>query len=165
MEAFDLCRFCTFLNSDQLSGWAKFKYLQNLHKSNVLLELVSKNKQKICRVIPISGVIDWRCKQSGTTLMHSGKFSPILPKLVWTYPNREETLNFNVTITFETDIDKKSSPINWNLYQTWLLHKCLGCFWLFGLFLFTSYFFSQTWHFHKYFGCLVHFCVYWILLR
>ena len=32
---FDLCRFCTFLNSAQLAGWAKFKNVQNLHKSNV----------------------------------------------------------------------------------------------------------------------------------
>ena len=32
---FYLCRFCTFLNSAQLAGWAKFKNLQNLHKSNV----------------------------------------------------------------------------------------------------------------------------------
>ena len=32
---FDLCRFCTFLNSAQLAGWAKLKYVQNLHKSNV----------------------------------------------------------------------------------------------------------------------------------
>ena len=30
---FDLCRFCTFLNSAQLAGWAKFKNVQNLHKS------------------------------------------------------------------------------------------------------------------------------------
>ena len=29
---FDLC---TFLNSAQLAGWAKFKNVQNLHKSNV----------------------------------------------------------------------------------------------------------------------------------
>ena len=32
---FDLCRFCTFLNSAQLAGWAKFKNVQNLPKSNV----------------------------------------------------------------------------------------------------------------------------------
>ena len=32
---FDLCRFCTFLNSAQLAGLAKFKYVQNQHKSNV----------------------------------------------------------------------------------------------------------------------------------
>ena len=32
---FDLCRFCTFLSSAQLAGWAKFKDVQNLHKSNV----------------------------------------------------------------------------------------------------------------------------------
>ena len=32
---FDLCRFCTFLNSAQLACWANFKNVQNLHKSNV----------------------------------------------------------------------------------------------------------------------------------
>ena len=32
---FDLCKFCTFLNSAQLAGWAKFKNVQNLHKLNV----------------------------------------------------------------------------------------------------------------------------------
>ena len=32
---FDLCRFCTFLNSAQLAGWAKIKNVQNLQKSNV----------------------------------------------------------------------------------------------------------------------------------
>ena len=32
---FDLCRFCTFLISAQLAGWAKFKNVQNLHKLNV----------------------------------------------------------------------------------------------------------------------------------
>ena len=31
---FDLCRFCTFLNSAQLAGRAKFKNVQNLQKSN-----------------------------------------------------------------------------------------------------------------------------------
>ena len=29
----DLCRFCTFLNSANLASWAKFKNMQNLHKS------------------------------------------------------------------------------------------------------------------------------------
>ena len=33
---FDLCRFFTFVNSAQLAGWAKFKNVQNLHKSNVM---------------------------------------------------------------------------------------------------------------------------------
>ena len=30
-----LSRFCTFLNSAQLASWAKFKNVQNLHKSKV----------------------------------------------------------------------------------------------------------------------------------
>ena len=29
---FDLCKFCTFLNSAQLAGWAKVRNVQNLHK-------------------------------------------------------------------------------------------------------------------------------------
>ena len=31
-----LCRFCTFLNSAQVASWAKFKNVQNLHKSKVI---------------------------------------------------------------------------------------------------------------------------------
>ena len=33
--SFDLCTFCTFLNSAQLASWAKLKNVQNLHKSKV----------------------------------------------------------------------------------------------------------------------------------
>jgi hypothetical protein len=36
--------------------------------------------------------------------------------------------NYNGTIIFEIDIMKTYYPINWNLCQTWLFHKCFGCF-------------------------------------
>ena len=41
--------------------------------------------------------------------------------------------NYNGTIIFKIDIMKNSSPINLNLCQTWLFHKCFGCFFCFDL--------------------------------
>ena len=56
-----------------------------------------------------------------------------------TCQNYRKPRNYNGTIIFEIDNMKKSSPINENLCQTWLFHKC--------------------------FGCLVCFCLHWNLLR
>ena len=72
-----------------------------------------------------------------------------------TYSRKPE--NYNGTIIFEIDIMKNSSPINSNLYQTWLFHNF---FLLFLLFWFTLEFdimknsspinlnLCQTWLFH-----------------
>ena len=51
-----------------------------------------------------------------------------------TYSRKPE--NYNGTIIFEIDIMKNSSPISLNLCQTWIFHKCFGCycFWKFQLF-------------------------------
>ena len=38
---FDLCRFCTYLNSAKLAGWAKFKNVQNV---SIVKYEATKNK-------------------------------------------------------------------------------------------------------------------------
>ena len=48
-----------------------------------------------------------------------------------TYSRKPE--NYNGFIIFEFDIMKNSSPINLNLYQTWLFHKWFECFFCFDL--------------------------------
>jgi hypothetical protein len=48
-----------------------------------------------------------------------------------TYSRKPE--NYNSTIIFEFDIMKNSSPINWNLCQTWLFHLLFGCLFCFDL--------------------------------
>ena len=48
-----------------------------------------------------------------------------------TYSKKQE--NYTVTIIFEIDIMKNSSPINLNLCQTWLFHLLFGCLFCFDL--------------------------------
>ena len=61
--------------------------------------------------------------------------SRISPKLLQTKPHIvKKPGDYNGTIIFEIDTIKKSSPINLNLCQTWLFHKC---FLLFLYFWFT----------------------------
>ena len=60
--------------------------------------------------------------------MYIGKFFTHVTKTLanlTTYSRKPE--NYNGTIIFEIDIMKNLSPINSNLCQTWLFHKCFGC--------------------------------------
>ena len=61
-----------------------------------------------------------------TTSLHI-IFLHISPKLVRTYPHREENRGSPMEPLLFRLILWKSSPINWNLCQTCFFHKCLGC--------------------------------------
>ena len=64
-------------------------------------------------------------------LVQAINVSQMSPKLLPTWLG-----DYNGTIFFfEIDIMKNSSPINLNLRQTWLLHKCFGRFFCFDLLL------------------------------
>ena len=79
-----------------------------------------QGRPRLCRSYPL-------CKY----FMYVAKTCANLTK----YSRKPE--NYNGTIIFEIDIMKNSSPTNLNLYQTWLFHKCFGCyvFYCFSFFL------------------------------